>query len=128
MQRITLPKIHACLRDLSPRGARSTPTSSPARAARWSGCWRSGRTRAPVNREPPIVIVGGGVAGLSTALACAPRPVLLLSRGDGSEGSASLLAQGGIAAALGPGDSPPRHLATRSRPARTTTTWPPRGR
>jgi L-aspartate oxidase len=63
-----------------------------------------------VKRESPIVIVGGGIAGLSTALACAPRPVLLLSRGHGSEGSASQLAQGGIAAALGPGDSPPRHL------------------
>ena len=63
-----------------------------------------------MNGETPIVIVGGGIAGLSTALACAPRPVLLLSRGNGSEGSASLLAQGGIAAAIGPGDSPPRHL------------------
>jgi L-aspartate oxidase len=63
-----------------------------------------------VKREPPVVIVGGGIAGLSTALACAPRPVLLLSRGHGSQGSASMLAQGGIAAALGPGDSPPRHL------------------
>jgi L-aspartate oxidase len=63
-----------------------------------------------VNHEAPVVIVGGGVAGLSTALACAPRPVLLLSRGRGSDGSASLLAQGGIAAALAPEDTPQSHL------------------
>jgi L-aspartate oxidase len=64
-----------------------------------------------VKHDAPVIVVGSGVAGLSTALACAPRPVLLLSRSGRSDGSASLLAQGGIAAALAPGDSPQLHLA-----------------
>ncbi len=57
----------------------------------------------------PLVVVGGGVAGLSVALAAAPRPVLLLARGADGTGSASALAQGGIAAALGTGDAPAAH-------------------
>ena len=54
----------------------------------------------------PAVVVGGGIAGLSTALSlegcvvASGAPV-----GDG----ASRLAQGGIAAALGPGDAPAQH-------------------
>lgn len=57
----------------------------------------------------PIVVVGAGIAGLSLALAAAPAPVLLLSRSRGDGGKASGMAQGGIAAALGPGDSPAAH-------------------
>lgn len=57
----------------------------------------------------PIIVVGGGIAGLVTALAAAPAPVLLLTRGNGSHGAASALAQGGIAAALAAGDSPAAH-------------------
>jgi len=56
----------------------------------------------------PAVVVGGGIAGLSTALAldgcivAAGAPL-----GDG----ASWLAQGGIAAAIGAGDAPALHAA-----------------
>ncbi|MFN3843487.1 MAG: L-aspartate oxidase [Rehaibacterium terrae] len=59
----------------------------------------------------PLVVVGAGVAGLSVALAAAPRRVLLLSRGHGGLDGSSALAQGGIAAALGPDDSPALHAA-----------------
>lgn len=62
------------------------------------------------NAATPIVVVGTGVAGLCTALAAAPRTVLLIGRGHGGAGSASALAQGGIAAALGPGDSIDAHV------------------
>ncbi len=58
----------------------------------------------------PLVVVGAGIAGLCTALAAAPRRVVLLSRGGGEE-TASALAQGGLAAALAPGDSPTAHAA-----------------
>ena len=59
----------------------------------------------------PIVVVGSGIAGLCTALAAAPRPVVLLSRKARGTDSASVLAQGGIAAAIGPGDSIESHVA-----------------
>ncbi|HSM99382.1 MAG TPA: FAD-binding protein [Rudaea sp.] len=55
----------------------------------------------------PIVVVGAGVAGLTTALAAAPAPVLLVSRERGD--AATALAQGGIAAALGNRDAPAEH-------------------
>ena len=59
----------------------------------------------------PIVVVGGGVAGLATALAAAPASVRLLCRAHDGCGSASALAQGGIAAALDSHDSAAAHAA-----------------
>ncbi|MBS0193931.1 MAG: FAD-dependent oxidoreductase [Proteobacteria bacterium] len=59
--------------------------------------------------DEPIVIVGAGIAGLTTALAAAPAPVLLLNRGSGQHRPASAMAQGGIAAAVGSGDAPRAH-------------------
>lgn len=59
--------------------------------------------------RPPIVVVGTGVAGMATALAAAPADVQLLCRTPDGAGSASALAQGGVAAALGEGDSPAAH-------------------
>lgn len=57
----------------------------------------------------PIVVIGSGVAGMATALAAAPAPVRLLCRAADGSGSASALAQGGIAAAVGAGDHPAAH-------------------
>lgn len=59
----------------------------------------------------PIVVVGSGVAGLATALAAAPATVRVLCRAHDGCGSASALAQGGIAAALDPQDSVAAHAA-----------------
>jgi L-aspartate oxidase len=56
-----------------------------------------------------VVVIGSGAAGLSAALGLAPYQVTLLTKGRlGSSGS-SPLAQGGIAAALGPDDGPDLH-------------------
>jgi L-aspartate oxidase len=58
-----------------------------------------------------VAVVGAGAAGIYAAL-CAAREgarVVLVSRSPLAE-SASYWAQGGIAAALAPGDSPERHL------------------
>ena len=66
---------------------------------------------APTVESVPVVVVGSGVAGLACALALAPRPVTLLTKTPVPDGGSSLLAQGGIAAALGPGDSPEQHAA-----------------
>lgn len=57
----------------------------------------------------PLVVVGAGIAGLAVALSAAPRPVWLVSRGRPGDASASALAQGGVAAALGEGDEPAQH-------------------
>ncbi|SFK01082.1 L-aspartate oxidase [Methylocapsa palsarum] len=57
------------------------------------------------------VIIGGGLAGLSAALALAPSPVILLSKAAPGLESSSWLAQGGIAAAIGADDDFSLHLA-----------------
>ena len=57
------------------------------------------------------IIVGGGLAGLTTALSLAPEPVFLLSKAPLGFEASSVLAQGGIAASLGEGDDFSLHLA-----------------
>jgi L-aspartate oxidase len=62
-----------------------------------------------LDSEDRIIVVGGGIAGLATALSLAPAPVTLVTRaGLGTEAS-TCWAQGGIAAALGPDDDPGLH-------------------
>ncbi|PWB80849.1 MAG: L-aspartate oxidase [Methylocystaceae bacterium] len=58
---------------------------------------------------PPILIIGGGLAGLFCALKLAPRRVAVLTPGSIDEGAASFWAQGGIAAAVLETDTPERH-------------------
>jgi L-aspartate oxidase len=58
-----------------------------------------------------VVIVGGGLAGLSAALAAAPRRALVLAAAPLGEGCSSAWAQGGMAAALGEDDAPELHAA-----------------
>ncbi len=57
-----------------------------------------------------VIVVGSGVAGLTTALQIRTYglSVLLVTKASVDEGSTKW-AQGGIAAALGPGDSPDQH-------------------
>lgn len=62
-------------------------------------------------RHDGVLIVGAGLAGLSAALAAAPRKVLVLSAGPLFSGSSSAWAQGGIAAALSPQDHASIHAA-----------------
>ena len=58
-----------------------------------------------------VVIIGGGLAGLMTALALAPHPVLLLTTAPPGLETSTMLAQGGIAASLGDDDDASLHLA-----------------
>ncbi len=58
-----------------------------------------------------VIIVGGGLAGLFTALRLAPRPVTVLTGTPVGRGGSSSMAQGGIAAAMAPGDTIEKHLA-----------------
>ncbi|MDH5240177.1 MAG: L-aspartate oxidase [Gammaproteobacteria bacterium] len=56
-----------------------------------------------------VIVVGSGLAGLACALALAPKPVTVITKTPTLAGGSSLWAQGGIAAAIGPGDSPEQH-------------------
>jgi len=68
-------------------------------------------SRSIAGAGAPIVIVGGGLAGLFCALRLAPLPVTVLTAAPIGEGASSAWAQGGIAAAMAPGDSIESHLA-----------------
>lgn len=57
------------------------------------------------------IILGAGLAGLTTALALAPMPVLLVSPRILGQGCSSDWSQGGIAAAVGDDDSADLHSA-----------------
>lgn len=56
-----------------------------------------------------MLIIGAGLAGLFAALKLAPRPVTVISPEAVGSGASSAWAQAGIAAALGPDDSPLQH-------------------
>jgi L-aspartate oxidase len=65
----------------------------------------------PVRVQADFLVIGGGIAGLRAAIELAGHGrILLLTKASGSESNTGY-AQGGIAAAIGPDDSPGLHLA-----------------
>ena len=67
------------------------------------------RTRCMTTRTDDVLIVGSGLAGQVCALSLAPKSVALITKTQGLVGGSSLFAQGGIAVAVGPGDSSEAH-------------------
>ena len=69
-------------------------------------------SEACVEREVDVLVVGSGVAGLSTALAlAAARSVLVVDASPAGDGGSTRWAQGGIAAAVAADDDPADHAA-----------------
>ena len=65
------------------------------------------------HRETDVVVVGSGVAGVTTVLAirrALPQARILLATKSVLDDGSTRWAQGGVAAALGPGDTPEQHL------------------
>jgi len=72
-------------------------------------------TRDLARYTTDLLVVGGGVAGLSAALAAAPGARVLLVRKTRGRGTNTGIAQGGIAAAWTAEDDPTRHAADTER-------------
>jgi L-aspartate oxidase len=66
---------------------------------------------ADANAGSDVLIVGAGLAGLFLALNLAPRPCVVISPAPLGQAASSAWAQGGLAAALDPADSPEQHAA-----------------
>lgn len=62
-----------------------------------------------LNLQHEVIIVGAGLAGLFTALKLAPLPTTVIAAKSLGKGSSSVWAQGGIAAAIGEGDTADIH-------------------
>ena len=57
----------------------------------------------------PVVVIGGGIGGLATALHLAPMPVIVIAKSALGVDASTPWAQGGIAAAVAQGDTPEAH-------------------
>jgi len=62
-------------------------------------------------RHDGVLILGAGLAGLSAAIAAAPKKALVLTAAPLTEGCSSAWAQGGMAVAVGEDDAPALHAA-----------------
>jgi len=76
-----------------------------------AGSISSSVTPLPPPQHDATLIIGGGIAGIFAALKLAPHPVTILTAAPFGEGASSAWAQGGMAAAVGEGDTAEKHLA-----------------
>ena len=71
------------------------------------------RSSLPLHRRTfDVLVLGGGIAGLTAAIGAARRWRVGLLTKSSFDDTTTFLAQGGIAAALGPTDSPELHFQT----------------
>ncbi|MCW2893343.1 MAG: nadB [Actinomycetia bacterium] len=75
------------------------------------GCAQTSTISPGWRRDADVVVVGSGAAGISVALTAAARGLRVLVVTKDLVGGATPLAQGGLAAALGAGDTPAAHVS-----------------
>jgi len=95
----------------APTGPAQTRPAQAGRAQ--AGQAQAGQAQArvaPWRRDADVVVVGSGAAGISVALTAAERGLRVLVVTKDLVGGATPLAQGGLAAALGTGDTTTAHL------------------
>ncbi len=68
-------------------------------------------TRVQAVETHDVLVIGSGVGGLTVALETPDLRVGLITKSELGSGGSSPMAQGGVAAAIGPGDSPTAHAA-----------------
>ena len=66
---------------------------------------------SPQQNSDRVIVIGGGIAGLATALGLAPLPTTLIAKAPLGTEASTPWAQGGIAAAMGGDDAPALHAA-----------------
>jgi L-aspartate oxidase len=86
-------------------GTAGAAAAGPGAGVDLTGGWPRWR------READVVIVGSGAAGISVALTAAARGMRVLVVTKDLVGGATPLAQGGLAAAVGAGDTPAAHVS-----------------
>ncbi len=86
-----------------------TGAAGRGRGAAGTAATGTGPGRYRWRRDADVVVVGSGAAGISVALTTAARGLRVLMVTKDLVGGATPLAQGGLAAALGAGDSPAAH-------------------
>src|SRR5262245_22632895 len=97
---------------MSPRGP-GTRSPRCSKSALKGNCRRPNMRSAADNVIdcPGALILGGGVAGLFTALKLSPFPATIIAGPGAGRSGSSVWAQGGVAAAIGADDSPELHAA-----------------
>ncbi|MDX2307213.1 MAG: L-aspartate oxidase [Hyphomicrobium sp.] len=94
-----------------PKSTARKSTESPNRRRAEPRAFRPFETPGAKFGPGDVVVIGAGLAGLYTALKLAPLPVTVVTAAPLGEGASSVWAQGGIAAAVGEGDTPAAHAA-----------------
>ena len=91
--------------------ARAAGASRRLRRPAVSRPYIASRSGEPLHRRTfDVLVLGGGIAGLTAAIAAARRWRVGLLTKSTFDDTTTFLAQGGIAAALGPSDSPELHF------------------
>ncbi len=81
----------------------------PGPRRRLCACWKC-RNKPMTHSQDTVIVIGAGIAGLVAALSFKGLRVDIYANAPMGQGTASNWSQGGVAAAIGPGDSAAIHI------------------